>query len=60
MENYEKTSAVVRPKERAAGDWDVPGCPFFFFGDEAAAEYDLEKIRAAGAKIKAFFDQFKR
>lgn len=56
MEKHEKTTAGVvdsdRPKDKKI-DWDSNSCPFFIFGDDDAAEYDL-------AAIKKFFNRFKK
>ena len=54
MEN-EKTDVTAvdpeRPKEKV--DWGTNNCPFFIFGDEDAAEYDINAI-------KEFFSRFKK
>lgn len=47
-----KVVATVDP-ERPKKDWGSNGCPFFVFGDDDAAEYDM-------AKMKKFFDRFKK
>ena len=53
MEEEKKNIPVdpERPKEKSG--WEPNGCPFFIFGDEDAAEYDIEAI-------KSFFSRFKK
>ena len=55
MEENEKTLAGVadseRPKDKL--DWGSNSCPFFIFGDDDAAEYDMKAI-------KNFFSRFKK
>lgn len=53
MEDEKKAVPVdpERPKEKSG--WEPNGCPFFIFGDEDAAEYDIEAI-------KSFFSRFKK
>lgn len=41
-----------RPKNKKDG-WDTSGCPFFVFGDDDAAEYDMKAV-------KKFFNRFKK
>lgn len=57
MEKNEKTPAVGvdsdRPKNKAGWDWDSNSCPFFIFGDEDAAGYDMKAL-------KKFFNRFKK
>lgn len=48
MEDEKKTTEPMRPKD--SRQWGTNGCPFLFFGDDEAAEYDL-------GKIKKFFDR---
>lgn len=43
MEDEKKTSEPVRPKDQR--NWDPSGCPWFIFGDEDSAQYDLEKMK---------------
>lgn len=56
MENKESIPEFVesadsaRPKKKG---WDSNGCPLFIFGDDDAAEYDLDAI-------KNFFSKFKK
>lgn len=55
MEKNEKTNVgnldPNRPKNKT--DWDPNSCPFFIFGDDDAAEYDMEKM-------KKFFNRFRK
>lgn len=53
MEKNEKTIAGTVDANRPKTDWDPNSCPFFIFGDDDAAEYDLDKM-------KKFFDRFKK
>lgn len=53
MEDKKKTPATVVDPDRPKRDWGSNGCPFFVFGDDDAAEYDI-------AKMKKFFDRFKK
>lgn len=41
-----------RPKDKKDG-WGTSGCPLFIFGDDDAAEYDMDKM-------KKFFNRFKK
>lgn len=41
-----------RPKEKKK-EWDTSSCPLFIFGDDDAAEYDMNAI-------KQFFSRFKK
>ena len=41
-----------RPKEKKK-DWGTSSCPLFIFGDDDAAEYDMNAI-------KQFFSRFKK
>lgn len=42
MENTEKIDITKRPKNES-GVNDIPGCPFWFFGDENSADKDLKE-----------------
>ena len=54
MENEKKASEqAVESQGKKKLPWDTGGCPFFFFGDEDSAEYDLDKM-------KKFFNRFKK
>lgn len=54
MEKNEKTIVGdVDSKRPKKTDWDPNSCPFFIFGDDDAAEYDM-------AKMKKFFNRFKK
>lgn len=55
MENEKKDFPVdpERPKAKNDTGWEPNGCPFFIFGDEDAAEYDMKAL-------KSFFDRFKK
>ena len=53
MEDKKKTLESAVDSDRPRKDWDPTGCPWFIFGDEDAAEYDLDKI-------KKFFGKFKK
>ena len=52
MDEGKKTVEPVKDPERPR-NWDTSGCPFFIFGDDEAAEYDLNKL-------KKFFNKFKK
>lgn len=46
MEDEKKTfSEGVRPKD-AKQDWDTGHCPWFIFGNEDSANYDIEKVKS--------------
>lgn len=46
MENEkENLSNQQRPKD-IKQDWDTNHCPWFIFGNEEAANYDLEKVKS--------------
>ena len=51
-ENKETILDPVDP-DRPKKDWGSNGCPLFIFGDDDAAEYDMEAI-------KNFFSRFKK
>ena len=55
MEEHEKKAAELNDSERPKNKsgWGPNGCPFFIFGDEDAAEYDINAI-------KKFFSRFKK
>ena len=54
MENKpDKLKDPKRPKDVNAWDWDTGGCALFIFADDAAANYDLEKVQK-------FFSRFKK
>lgn len=49
-----KTTELIdpeRPKNKEG--WGTSSCPFFVFGDEDAAEYDMNAL-------KKFFNRFKK
>ena len=52
MERNETKNSVVNEPEKKQ-DWGTGSCPFIFFGDDDAAEYDVKKI-------KKFFSKFKK
>lgn len=45
MEN-EKKNFSDQQRPRDVKDWDTNHCPWFIFGDEDAANYDLEKVKS--------------
>ena len=54
MEKHEKTIVgAVDPNRPKSDPWDPNSCPFFIFGDDDAAEYDMDKL-------KKFFNRFKK
>ena len=54
MEDAKKTvQSTEVDSDRPRKDWDPTSCPWFIFGDDDAAEYDVDKI-------KKFFGKFKR
>lgn len=36
---------INRPKDMKE-DWDTTHCPWFIFGEDEAAEYDIQKMKA--------------
>lgn len=45
MEN-EKKNFSDQQRPRDVKNWDTNHCPWFIFGDEDAAKYDLEKAKS--------------
>lgn len=43
MDEEKNSQEQMRPKEQR--DWHTGGCPWFIFGDDDAANYDLEKMK---------------
>lgn len=51
----EKKTTELKDSERPKNkkDWGTSSCPFFIFGDDDAAEYDMNAV-------KKFFNRFKK
>lgn len=54
MENkIDKLKDSKRPKDvHSDWDWDTGGCALFIFADDAAANYDLEKVQKFLSRFK--------